>query len=439
MTLPRVSVITATYNRSEVLRYAIESVLRQTLSDFEMLVIGDGCTDDSAEVVHSFRDARLRWHNLPENSGHQSGPNNAGLEMARGEFVAYLGHDDIWAPDHLNRLVSALEESKADIAYSWTELIFPPPSPLRIISGLNPSGEFECDLGVPPSSLLHRRAVFTEIGGWKDYRTLSEEPEVEFLRRALEAGKKFVCSKNLSVFKFNSAFRPNSYIEKSSHEQARYMQRLKEEPDFQMRELAAIIHSQIIRHPEDVPRAHDWKNEPPGTAVKRLRILRGLDSVEERSPETSPTAEGRIHFDSPAAEGFLSRGWAAAEKGFRWNDGQEAVVVFRLAAVTALRIRMRVNAFLGGGKLARQIVRLSLNDTHVGEVELPSEAAADIEMEAPVECVRAQNRLDLSFPEATSPAALGLSADWRRLAIAVRWLEFESVAQIQEMNKPTGP
>src|SRR5450755_4047956 len=86
---PLVSVITATYNWSSVLRYAIQSVLWQSLQDFEMLVIGDGCTDDSADVVASFHDPRLRWRNLPENTGHQSIPNNTRLAMARGKYIAY--------------------------------------------------------------------------------------------------------------------------------------------------------------------------------------------------------------------------------------------------------------------------------------------------------------------------------------------------------------
>src|SRR3712207_3932020 len=109
MRSPRVSVITATYNWSNVLRHAIESARWQTFADFEMLVVGDGCTDDSGAVVASFGDPRLRWHNLEANHGHQSAPNNAGLAMARGEFIAYLGHDDVWFPTHLAALVSALD------------------------------------------------------------------------------------------------------------------------------------------------------------------------------------------------------------------------------------------------------------------------------------------------------------------------------------------
>src|SRR5260221_6050921 len=101
MAVPKVSIITATYNWSSVLKYAIQSVLWQTFQDFEYIIVGDACTDDSAEVIDSFDDPRLRWHNLDENSGSQSIPNNRGLQLAQGTYIAYLGHDDIWYPTHL--------------------------------------------------------------------------------------------------------------------------------------------------------------------------------------------------------------------------------------------------------------------------------------------------------------------------------------------------
>src|SRR5689334_5131336 len=111
---PRVSVIIATFNQSRALRCAIRSVLWQTLQDFELLVVGDACTDDSEQVVTSFDDPRVRWHNLAENSGNQPAPNNKGLELARGDYIAYLGHDDLWYPTHLETLVSRLETAGAD-------------------------------------------------------------------------------------------------------------------------------------------------------------------------------------------------------------------------------------------------------------------------------------------------------------------------------------
>jgi hypothetical protein len=423
MTTPRVSVITATYNWSSVLRCAIESVRGQTFADFEMLVVGDGCTDDSGDVVASFGDPRIRWNNLPSNSGHQSAGNNAGLALARGEFVAYLGHDDLWFPTHLEALVAALDESRADIAYAWSVLVLPAPSPMRVISGVNPTGQFERDLGVPPSSLMHRRSVYEELGGWKNYGEISEEPEVELLARALNAGKRFVPVRNLSVFKFNSAFRPNSYIEKPSHEQAEYLRRMKEEPDFIVRELAAIIETQIGRHPEDLPRAHDWSGSAPGTAVRRLRVARGLEPSEKRTADAAPFAPFEIAFGSEAAEPCLLYGWAAAEQGFRWNDGKEAAVGFRLERPMPLRLSMRLAPFLGWGRIAEQIVEVSINNRPIHVATFGSEGLALLECMLGEAILREVNQLTLKFPNAASPASLGRSMDLRYLAIAMHAIE----------------
>src|SRR5208283_2851249 len=115
---PVVSVILQTFNRSNILEYAIGSVLAQTFTDWELLVMGDGCTDDSAEVVARFTDPRVRFVNLPERVGDQSGPSNAGVRRARGRYVAYLNHDDIWLSDHLEKTVAALEDSDADLVFT---------------------------------------------------------------------------------------------------------------------------------------------------------------------------------------------------------------------------------------------------------------------------------------------------------------------------------
>ena len=84
--MPRVTVIIPTYNYARVLPYSIRSALWQTFSDFELLVIGDHCTDESESVVTAIGDRRVRWINLPKNIGHQSGPNNEGLRQARANW-----------------------------------------------------------------------------------------------------------------------------------------------------------------------------------------------------------------------------------------------------------------------------------------------------------------------------------------------------------------
>ena len=103
---PAVSVVLSTYNRSNILPFAIESVLGQTRDDWELLVVGDNCTDDSEEIVARFDDGRIRFINLRERVGDQSGPNNEGVHQARAPFVAFLNHDDLWFPDHLERMLA---------------------------------------------------------------------------------------------------------------------------------------------------------------------------------------------------------------------------------------------------------------------------------------------------------------------------------------------
>ncbi|HEX7502350.1 MAG TPA: glycosyltransferase [Acidobacteriota bacterium] len=80
--MPLVSVVTATYNRSHVLSAAIASLRGQTLTDWEQIIVGDACSDDTERVVAEFADPRLRFVNLEENIGEQSGPNNAGIRLA---------------------------------------------------------------------------------------------------------------------------------------------------------------------------------------------------------------------------------------------------------------------------------------------------------------------------------------------------------------------
>jgi glycosyltransferase involved in cell wall biosynthesis len=132
---PRVTAVIPTWNLSRALRCAIASALDQSFADFELLVMGDGCTDDSAEVAASFRDPRVVWHNLPANSGTQLVPNNAALERARGEYVAYLGHDDLWLPHHLENLVRTAEQTGADFIAGGVIMLGPPGSGSRVCHG----------------------------------------------------------------------------------------------------------------------------------------------------------------------------------------------------------------------------------------------------------------------------------------------------------------
>ncbi|MGD2174661.1 MAG: glycosyltransferase [Candidatus Brocadiaceae bacterium] len=117
MTPPKVTVLTATYNRPRYLPAAIRSVVAQDMPDWEMLVINDGGVD-VAGVVEEFGDERIRYFDRPENRG-KAACLNFGLERARGEYVAYLDDDDLWYPYHLHALAEVLDrEPDTGVAYS---------------------------------------------------------------------------------------------------------------------------------------------------------------------------------------------------------------------------------------------------------------------------------------------------------------------------------
>lgn len=108
-TFPKVSVVISTYNRDWCLGAAIESVLNQTSEDFELVILDDGSTDQTAKVVRKYqRDGRVRAF-FEDHQG-ASRARNRGIEKTRGQYVAFLDSDDLWFPDKLQRQVAFLDE-----------------------------------------------------------------------------------------------------------------------------------------------------------------------------------------------------------------------------------------------------------------------------------------------------------------------------------------
>jgi len=233
--MPRVTVVMPTYNWSSVLPCSIGSALRQSFDDFELLVVGDGCTDDSERVVAGIGDPRVRWINLPANSGHQSAPNNEGLRQARGEIIAYLGHDDLWLPHHLATLVGALDRDGADVAHGVLALVAPDGA-VWLTMPRPRQGEF-----VPPTGMVHRRRVTEQLGGWAGHRGLALTPEADLWRRARAAGFRFTFEPRLTGIKFPASSRRGVYASRPSHEQAAWLRRIESEPDLEARLLVTLV------------------------------------------------------------------------------------------------------------------------------------------------------------------------------------------------------
>lgn len=170
---PRFSVLLPTHNRADVLPFAIRSVLAQTSRDFELLIVGDGCTDDTAAVVHAIADDRIRWLDLSKGPGFGYGNRNVALRGARGRYVAYIGHDDVWLPDHLELLAGCIERRDVDLVYSRPVWVIPPGLIAPVSFNLHvPStrGEFLAGRynGIPACCVMHRRECLDQVGYWDE-------------------------------------------------------------------------------------------------------------------------------------------------------------------------------------------------------------------------------------------------------------------------------
>jgi glycosyltransferase involved in cell wall biosynthesis len=196
--LATVSVIVPTYNSSGTLRLALRTVLSQDLTDFEVWVVGDGCTDDSENVVASLADDRLHWVNRPSNSGGPSLPRNDGLRRAKGRFIAYLGHDDLWFPWHLSGLVDCIETGNVDFVYSLGVTVGP-----NGVTGVFslPQRPWSPNENLSPSNWLHRKSLTDVVGSWSDEKVGDDR---EFVQRVLDAKTRLGFRRQLSALRFPS-------------------------------------------------------------------------------------------------------------------------------------------------------------------------------------------------------------------------------------------
>ena len=116
---PRVSVVIPAWNRVGSIRMAVESVLRQTFTDFELLVVDDGSTDGTIDALSDITDPRLRCLANPHNMG-PSAARNTGIRAARGDWVAFQDSDDEWLPRKLEMQMARLAKAGPEVIACYT-------------------------------------------------------------------------------------------------------------------------------------------------------------------------------------------------------------------------------------------------------------------------------------------------------------------------------
>ena len=199
------------------------------MEDWEALVIGDACTDDTADRIAALGDPRIRFINLPARFGEQAGPNSVGSALARAPVVAFLNHDDLWFPDHLARALDALNQSRANLYWSraaffanrgaWSDrTFFTEVSPTE--RRLNDIYYKEFFYAEPLSTWVIRKDALDRLGPMKPASQTPLFPLTDYTMRAarlglqLQAGAEITVLKDRMLLPQPAYANPGTYAEK---------------------------------------------------------------------------------------------------------------------------------------------------------------------------------------------------------------------------------
>lgn len=355
---PKASIITAAYNRSNVLRFAIESVRRQSFYDWEHIIVGDHCTDDTEAVVAAFGDDRIRFVNLPQNTGGQSGPHNYALSVARGQYLYYLNQDDFYFPDHVESSIAYLESTGADII--WSPVALPAVNNRNlqdwrvqpiILDGVTTNGNFDPNVFIISSSWAMRSSVTSRVGHWKSASETAVSPSQEYIFRAWKVGCEIKYHPHVSVLCIHSGVRHNSYAARDFAEHELYFKLVFEKTDgfakiferiaLTMAEASLAANTQVLsRALRNMPNAllckalsaigihpgafnfySRYKSDGGFIAWHRKRVL-GAPHLRKGDV---------IRIGDSAANDFLGFGWSIPEATHRWTESTYGQVTFRLS------------------------------------------------------------------------------------------------------------
>lgn len=180
---PRVSVVIPTYNRAQFIASAIESVLTQTFGDFELIVVDDGSTDRTSEIVTSISDPRVVFVRQ-ENAGRSTARNRA-LALAKGAYIAFLDSDDLYLPGKLALQIQYMDQHpEAGMIYTSACCIDADGNDLPERYEASRSGRIYADIAffrpvtITLPTVVVRREILEQVGGFDEQMNRFEDTDM---------------------------------------------------------------------------------------------------------------------------------------------------------------------------------------------------------------------------------------------------------------------
>lgn len=187
---PLVSIIIPTYNRAHLIIDTLLSVQAQTYQNWECIVVDDASTDNTAELVKALKDDRIIFLSLSK-KGNANVARNKGVEMASGEFIAYLDSDDRYLPNHLETGLQILQNEEADLVISSCSVLWNDSKTVRITrqpnNNENPIDFLLSDGYAQSSGLLSKKEFANQIK-WNE--TLRSHQDYDYFEQLMNADAK---------------------------------------------------------------------------------------------------------------------------------------------------------------------------------------------------------------------------------------------------------
>lgn len=186
---PLVSVIMPVYNREDIVKKSVDSVLNQTYKNLELIIVDDGSTDNTIKIIDSINDERIRFIKHSKNQGVCISRNN-GLELSKGEYIFYLDSDNTWKPEYIETMIGAyLELPDADALYCGQYVADTDKSPIRMVRfGLLNKSLFHNRNYIDLNCFTHKKEIFNKIGGFRE--SLKRLNDYEYIHSILDNGFK---------------------------------------------------------------------------------------------------------------------------------------------------------------------------------------------------------------------------------------------------------